>query len=147
MLAKRKDGSFGQMIRNRRRQLHLTQQEIARRIETSTPYVGHLELSKRNPSDKVTSRLAKALGLDHRELFFLANPQTMVLLKPTSGENKKPTWEEFRKDDGIRRVNNITSGEMKMLEKVSLLGELSSVRDFIYILNTVRHVLRVQRRA
>lgn len=35
--------SFGQVIRERRRQLNLTQDEVARRIKTSAPYVGHLE--------------------------------------------------------------------------------------------------------
>src|ERR1700730_13978425 len=112
MIAKRKDRNFGQVIRDRRRQLDLTQQEIARRIKTSTPYVGHLESSKRHPSDKVLSRLAEVLGLDRRELFFLANPRAVELLKANDTENKKPAWEEFRKDDRIRRAHHITSDEM-----------------------------------
>jgi len=45
-MAKRKERTFGQVIRDRRRQLDLTQQEVARRIKTSTPYVGHLESKK-----------------------------------------------------------------------------------------------------
>src|SRR6202040_1837050 len=102
MMAKRKDRTFGQVIRDRRRQLDLTQQEIARRIKTSTPYVGHLESSKRHPSDKVLSRLAEVLGLDRRELFFLANPRAVELLKTNDSGNKKPAWEEFSKDEQIR---------------------------------------------
>ena len=140
-MAKRKDRTFGQVIRDRRRQLDLTQQEIARRIKTSTPYVGHLESSKRHPSDKVLSRLAEVLGLDRRELFFLANPRAVELLKPNSNDAKKPAWEEFRKDDRIRRTYNITSDEMDILSSVALLGEVPSPRDFVYILNAVRHAL------
>ena len=129
------------MIRDRRRQLDLTQQEIARRIKTSTPYVGHLESSKRHPSDKVLSRLAEVLGLDRRELFFLANPRAVELLKPNETENKKPAWEEFRKDERIRRAHNISSDEMELLSTIALMGEISSPRDFVYILHTVRHAL------
>jgi transcriptional regulator with XRE-family HTH domain len=66
--------SLGQVIRERRRKLDLTQQDLARRIETSVPYVGLLETGRRHPSDKVVVKLAAALALDPRELFFLANP-------------------------------------------------------------------------
>jgi len=43
-MAMRKERTFGQVIRERRRQLDLTQQE-ARRIRTSTPYIGHQSFS------------------------------------------------------------------------------------------------------
>jgi transcriptional regulator with XRE-family HTH domain len=141
-MAKRKDRNFGQVIRDRRRQLDLTQQEIARRIKTSTPYVGHLESSKRHPSDKVLGRLAQVLGLDRRELFLLANPQAGELLRPNETNNKRPAWEDFRKDEQIRRTHHITSDEMQLLSSLDLMGEISSPRDFIFVLNTVRHVLR-----
>lgn len=108
-MAKRKERNFGQVIRNPRRQLDLTQQEIARRIKTSTPYVGHLEASKRHPSDKVLSRLAEVLGLDRRESFFLANPRTVAFLRPDEIDRKKSAWEEFRKDERIYRTHNVRS--------------------------------------
>ena len=58
--------SFGQVIRERRRTLDLTQEDLARRIETSVPYVGHLETGKRHPSEKLVVKLAAVLGLDPR---------------------------------------------------------------------------------
>ena len=142
MRAKRKERDFGQVIRDRRRQLDLTQQEVARRIKTSTPYVGHLESSKRHPSDTVLGRLATVLGLDRRELFLLANPQAVELLRPSETKNKRLAWEEFRKDEQIRHTHHITSDEMQLLSSIVLMGEISSPRDFIYLLNTIRHVLR-----
>ena len=60
--------AFAQHIRSRRRVLDLTQEEIARRIGTTTPYVGHLEAGKRHPSEKVVVKLADALGLDRAEV-------------------------------------------------------------------------------
>jgi transcriptional regulator with XRE-family HTH domain len=140
-MAKRKDRNFGQVIRDRRRQLDLTQQEVARRIKTSTPYVGHLESSKRHPSDKVLSRMAEVLGLDRRELFFLANPRAVELLKTKEDGTGKAAWEEFRKDDRIRRTYNITTDEMEMLASVATMGDVGSPRDFVYILQTIRHAL------
>src|SRR5208282_4401911 len=61
-MARIKERSFGQVLRERRRQLDLTQEEVARRIKTSTPYIGHLESAKRHPSDKIVTRLAEVLG-------------------------------------------------------------------------------------
>lgn len=140
-MAKQKSRNFGQVIRDRRRQLDLTQQEIARRIKTSTPYIGHLESSKRHPSDKVLSRLAEVLGLDRRDLFFLANPRAVELLRTKEDGDGKSAWEEFRKDERIRRTHNVTSEEMELLESIAAMGEIGSPRDLIYILNTVRHAL------
>jgi len=141
MVTRRKERTFGQVIRERRRQLDLTQQEVGRRIKTSTPYVGHLESGKRHPSDKVLSRLAEVLALDRRELFFLANPGTVELLKSEDGSGKRSAWEEFRRNERLRRSLSITSDEMDVLSRVAAMGEIGSPREFIYVLNTVRHAL------
>ncbi len=71
-----KEPGFAEVIRAKRRELELTQDEVAARIGISTPYVGHLESGKRHPSDKIVTKLAEALDLGSRELFFLANPHT-----------------------------------------------------------------------
>ena len=84
---------FGQVIRERRRQNELTQLEVARRIGTSTPYVGHLESGKRHPSDVIVTRLADALGFDRRELFFLANPKAREILHPPADTSAASAWE------------------------------------------------------
>ena len=140
-MARIKERSFGQVIRERRRQLDLTQEEVARRIKTSTPYVGHLESGKRHPSDKILTRLAEVLGLDRRELFFLANPRAHALLSPESESAPDSAWDDFKKDEQLRRVHNIAVDEMEILSRVALLGDVRSARDFIYILNTMRHAV------
>src|ERR1700693_1962393 len=119
-MAKAKDRSFGAVIRDRRRQLDLTQEEVARRIKTSTPYVGHLESGKRHPSDKIVSRLCEVLGLDRRELFFLANPRAQALLSPEIESPAESAWEDFRKNEQLRRVHNVTGSEMEMLSRVAV---------------------------
>jgi transcriptional regulator with XRE-family HTH domain len=134
-------GTFGQVIRERRRQCDLTQEEVARRIRTSTPYIGHLEADKRHPSNEVISRLADALGLERSYLFFLANPRARELVDPKSNGSDSSAWHEFRRDEKLHRAYRITAREMGMLSQVALMGEVRSPRDFLYILNTVRHAL------
>ena len=80
-MAGEKGRTFGEVLRRRRRELDLTQGELAQTIETSTPYVGLLESDQRHPSDAIVSKLADALGLERSELFFLANPDTRELLE------------------------------------------------------------------
>jgi transcriptional regulator with XRE-family HTH domain len=140
-MARTKERSFGQIIRERRRQLDLTQEEVAKRIKTSIPYVGHLESGKRHPSDKIVARLAEVLALDRRELFFLANPHTQALLNTSSESQHDSGWDEFRKNDQLRRIHSITSAEMEVLSRVALLGEVASTRDFIHILSVIRHAV------
>jgi transcriptional regulator with XRE-family HTH domain len=135
------NSKFGQVIRDRRRQRELTQQQVASRVGTSTPYVGHLESGNRHPSSEIVTRLADVLGFDRRELFFLANPQAKELLHPEESPKASSAWEEFRRDEQLRRIHNINAKEMKMLLQVALMGQVRSSRDFIYILNTVRQAL------
>lgn len=133
--------SFGEVIRERRRQLDLTQEEVARRIKTSIPYIGHLEANKRRPSDATVSRLADALGLERSELFFLANPEARALFGTSAPRPQASTWEEFKNDERMQRAHEVNPQELEMLEQVALMGDVRSTRDFVYILNTVRQAL------
>jgi len=56
-------------------------------------------------------------------------------------EGSVSAWEQFRNNDQLRRIHNVTSNEMEMLSQVALLGDLQSPRELIYILNTVRHAV------
>src|SRR5271163_4256471 len=87
--------SFGGVIRKRRRQLDLTQEEVARRIKTSVPYIGHLEAGKRHPSQKVVVKLSDALKLDGGELFLLANPKVGPLISEQQKADATPAWTAF----------------------------------------------------
>jgi transcriptional regulator with XRE-family HTH domain len=141
-MARAKARTFGRVVRERRRQLDLTQEEVARRISTSTPYVGHLESGKRHPSDRVVNKLSDVLGLDKRELFFMANPEARALLHPQQQTGASlSAWDDFRKDERLRRIHAVTTEEMEMLSRVALMGDVRGPRDFIYILNTIRHAL------
>ncbi len=133
--------AFAKSIRSRRRSLDLTQEEVARRIGTTTPYIGHLESGKRHPSEKVVVKLADALGMDRAELFLLANPRAEAIIARREQSSHASAWEEFRKDKRLQRVHNISAEEMDLFSRVELLGRVRSPRDFLFILNTVRQAL------
>jgi transcriptional regulator with XRE-family HTH domain len=135
-----KDSRFGDLIRSKRREMDLTQVEVAARIGISTPYIGHLESGKRHPSDKTVTKFAEVLGIDNRELFFLANPHAEALIsKPVAGAGS--SWERFQKDEKLRRIHNISNAEMEILSQVALMGDVQEPRDLIYILTTLRHAV------
>jgi transcriptional regulator with XRE-family HTH domain len=138
--ARVKTPNFGDVIRAKRRELDLTQDEVAAKIKISTPYIGHLESGKRHPSDKIVTKLAEVLGLDNRELFFLANPHAQALLSEPAGAEGS-SWEQFQQNEKLQRIHNITPAEMQLLSHVALMGEVQSPRDLIYILTTIRHAV------
>jgi transcriptional regulator with XRE-family HTH domain len=135
-----KDSRFGDLIRSKRREMDLTQVEVAARIGISTPYIGHLESGKRHPSDKIVKRFAEVLGLGNRELFFLANPHAEALIsEPVAGTGS--SWDQFQNDEKLRRIHNISNAEMDLLSQVALMGDMQAPRDLIYILTTIRHAV------
>ena len=133
--------NFGEVIRTRRIELRLTLREVAVRVGTSKPYIAHLESGNRHPSQKVVAKLAEVLGLDNRELFLLANPQAKALVSVGPRGAEGSVWEDFRKNEALQRLHNITSEEMEVLSRVALLGEVYSSRDLIYVLNAIRHAV------
>jgi len=137
--ARDKVHAFAEAIRSRRRELNLTQDEVADRTGISTPYVGHLESGKRHPSDKIVEKMAAALDLGNRDLFFLANPHAQALISEPAPAGS--TWEQFQKDDKLQRLHNVLNDEMVVLSQVALMGEVESTRDLIYILTTIRHAV------
>ena len=136
-----KSQNFSRIIRERRHHLNLTQEEVARRIKTSIPYIGHLEAAKRHPSGKVVVKLSEALGLDAGELFLLANPTVGSLISEQQKPEPISAWNAFAKDAKLRKIHNISDQEMETLSQVAKMGEVRAPRDFIFILNTTRHAL------
>jgi transcriptional regulator with XRE-family HTH domain len=140
-----KPPDFGKVVRNKRRELNLTQGDVASRTRTSTRYVGHLESGKRHPSDQIVTRLAEVLGLDRSELFLLANSRVEALLATQlkMGEGSVSAWDQFRKDKKLQREHNVSNQEMDMLSRLGGCNftVIHSTRDLIYILNAMRHAL------
>ncbi|MCA9211404.1 MAG: helix-turn-helix transcriptional regulator [Planctomycetales bacterium] len=59
---------LGQAIRQRRRKLGLSQEELAGKVGTALSYMSEIETAKVSPSVAVLRRIADALGMKTSEL-------------------------------------------------------------------------------
>lgn len=132
-----KPGTLGSVLRNRRRQLDISQAEIAKRVGVRANYIGYLEGNKRRPSSEVVVKLAKVLDLDKEELFFLANPHFKSMIGQEQ-ESKGDTWEAFKANRKLHTRHGITRLELEVLSHVARLGEVQSDRDYLNVLNAIR---------
>jgi len=132
--------TLGAVLKRRRRQLDLTQTQVAAKVGCRPNYIGYLEGDARHPSPKVVSKLAKALDLDEREIFFLANPHTRALISPERPEPES-AWERFRTNRGLHTRHGITARELAALKVIAALGSVRSQRDFLFVLQTIRQAL------
>lgn len=55
--------AMGRRIRQRRRQLDITQERLAELAGVSTSFIGHIERGSRIPSLETTWRICRALGM------------------------------------------------------------------------------------
>ncbi|MDR1986419.1 MAG: helix-turn-helix domain-containing protein [Treponema sp.] len=60
---------LAQNIKRYRSALGISQAKLAEKVDTSTNYIGLLEIKRKFPSPEMMERLAFALGIDTRELF------------------------------------------------------------------------------
>ena len=56
-------------IKERRRILGITQAQLAERVNTSTHYIGQIELQNKFPTPEMLERIAAALEIDSPQLF------------------------------------------------------------------------------
>ena len=56
-------------VREKRRLLGITQAKLAEKVETSTHYIGQIELGNKFPTPEMLERIAAALEIDSPQLF------------------------------------------------------------------------------
>lgn len=60
---------FGRLVRKRRRDLDMSQEELGHKSDLNRGYISDIERGKRNPSLEVIDRIARALDVSLSELF------------------------------------------------------------------------------
>jgi transcriptional regulator with XRE-family HTH domain len=60
-------------MKEQRRILGITQAQLAERVNTSTHYIGQIELKNKFPSPEMLERIAAALEVDSPHLFSMAS--------------------------------------------------------------------------
>jgi transcriptional regulator with XRE-family HTH domain len=72
--------TLGQVLKERRALLQLTQRELALKLGVKPSHVAYLETNSRRPSLGLLSRIADVLGLPKESLFALAHPEARSFL-------------------------------------------------------------------
>ena len=136
--------TLGQVLKTRREALCLSQRELARRLGVKASHVGYLETCRRRPSLSLLSRLADVLGLEREPLFLLAHPEAKALLarsEPAEKPEPDHSWRTFSRDKALLMRNKVTKGELRVLSQVNTLGNISSPRHYLFILNAIRQAV------
>jgi len=60
---------FAENLKKNRRAVGLSQAKLAEKVNTSTHYIGMLEIKRKFPSPEMMTRLASALGIDSTAFF------------------------------------------------------------------------------
>src|SRR5262249_9348723 len=102
----------------------------------------YLERDLRRPSTAVLAKLAKVLDLDREELLFLAHPHMRTFIRADAPDPSASAWERFRENKRLQTRHGITRAELKVLQHVSRLGRVQTVRDYLFILQAIRQALQ-----
>jgi transcriptional regulator with XRE-family HTH domain len=103
--------TFGEIIRERRRQLNLTQQQLAHLTGTSTSYLANIEGNRRRPSQKLLAKLPS--GLEAKELILFTLPKIASFLSQRKRSEEKSVWAIFLNSEALRDKYNITDQELE----------------------------------
>jgi transcriptional regulator with XRE-family HTH domain len=140
------DETFGQVLKQARHSLGLSQQTLARKLGVRASHVGYLEQGRRRPSLKLLKSLADTLGVDKERLFLLSHPEAKDLIEDNArkrrSSGKGNAYQELVADKAALVRNNVTSKELKVLSHITLLGSVLQPRDYLFILNSIRQAVK-----
>src|SRR5882672_1834033 len=129
-----KKETLGPVLKQRREAFALTQRELARKLGVKASHVAYLENGRRRPSLSLLARLADTLDLDKQRLFLLTHPEAVDLVGLRRDAAPKPSdnaWRKFTDNRGILARHKVTDQELKVLQKVNLLGRVTAPSQFI----------------
>jgi transcriptional regulator with XRE-family HTH domain len=134
---------LGETVRIRRQGLGLTQRSLARRLGVEAAHVDFIESGRRKPSLKLIGGLADILGLDRQDLLITAHPEAREIIADTKRKkppDASPSWQRFIGNHQLLASYNVTVGELRVLENLSLLGTVRSAKEFLAILMLIRDI-------
>lgn len=131
--------SFGQVIRRRREEKSLTQDQVSSRVGISKPYLSNIENDKvkNPPSDKVLTRLERVLAFAVGELKTLAHQIRTPLDIRQAGERQQAEMEQLRQL--VSKLIKGTSGRLPKGAKAAVanVSELVSAGRMVPVVNRV----------
>ena len=119
------DKSFGRIVEERRHELGLTQEMVAKKVNVKANYIGYLERGMRHPSQKVVEKLSTALKLDPQDLYLLANPKVRNLLGSSKGGSTSGL-QQLLKDTAAQKQAGISNSERNALAQLDRANSAAS---------------------
>lgn len=103
--------TFGQIIKEVRKDKRITQRDLAKQIDVDFTYISKIENEALEPpSEEVIIKIAKTLEIDENELFLAA--------KKVPTEFKNTILEENTANMFFRRYSNLTSEQKQRIDKI-----------------------------
>ena len=140
-----KKETLGQVLKQRRSAYAYTQRELARKLGVKASHVAYLENGRRRPSLSLLARLADTLELDKQRLFLLAHPEAHWIVgkerESAPAKRQENAWRKFVRDRETLARHKVTGRELKVLQKVNMLGRISAPNQFLFILNAIRQAV------
>jgi transcriptional regulator with XRE-family HTH domain len=140
-----KKKTLGEVLKQRREALALTQRELARKLNVKPSHVAYLEKDRRRPSLGLVSRLADVMGLEKEPLFLLAHPEASSLLsarrEAAAPHDRDQVWRDFAGNKALLARHNVRPRELRVLSQVNMLGKITAPRNFLFILNAIRQAV------
>jgi transcriptional regulator with XRE-family HTH domain len=138
---KQKNG-LGRLIKQKRKELQLTQRALAKKLGVEASHVAYLEGGKRKPSLTLMARLEDALGVSRQQIFLLSHPEAAGVVNPVdripSREESADGWRELVTDRAFVKRHQITHRELRAFKELSLLGYVLSRHQLLAILTMIR---------
>jgi transcriptional regulator with XRE-family HTH domain len=130
------DKSFGRTVEERRHELGLTQEMVAKKVNVKANYIGYLERGMRHPSQKVVEKLSTALKLDPQDLYLLANPKVRNLLGSSKGGGSASGLKQLLKDSAAQKSAGISAGELSALGQLDRATSAASAAKAVQALRS-----------
>ena len=134
--------ALGQLIKQKRKELALTQRELAKKLGVEASHVAYLEGGKRNPSLSLMARLEDVLGVSRQEIFLLTHPEAASVV---NANHRRPQpapraydWRRLVTDRAFVKRHRITPRELRAFKELSLLGYILSRHQLLAILTMIR---------
>lgn len=129
--------SFGRIVEERRHELGLTQEMVAKKVNVKANYIGYLERGMRHPSQKVVEKLSGALKLDAQELYLMANPKVRNLLGTAKGGGGASSGlQQLLKDSAAQKSAGISAGERSALAQLDRATSAASAAKAVQALRS-----------
>lgn len=133
--------TFGDVIKNKRLELGLTQTQLAKKLGIAQNYIAYLEKNERKPSNAILKKLGNCLSIPIDNLYLLANPEVKNIFPKEAIQEalSLPIFlRDLKNDKLLRKKHDISDDDIKMLASIKARGEVQSVDDYIFLLMTLR---------